>query len=135
MLLAPLVHLEAGLAPDPLRRFAVLGAGGEGLRLSKHQKRRLTLYREASGSLAEIAWRHGETIARDIALIRAASLGQPLDPETEVAIATGAAAVFPVKPRDLMPGLQGAALGAALKDMETRWIASGFALTKDELIP
>ncbi|WP_371742040.1 CCA tRNA nucleotidyltransferase [Citreicella sp. C3M06] len=132
--LAPLVHLEAGLTPDPLRRLAVLGADGEGLRLSKHQKKRLTLYREASGSLAEIAWRHGETIARDIALIRAASLGQTLDPETEVAIAKGVAAVFPVKPRDLMPGLQGAALGAALKDMETRWIASGFALTKDELI-
>ncbi|MDO6586717.1 CCA tRNA nucleotidyltransferase [Salipiger sp. 1_MG-2023] len=132
--LAPLVHLEAGLTPDSLRRLAVLGSNGEGLRLSKHQKKRLMLYREASGSLAEIAWRHGETIARDIALIRAASLGQTLDPETEVAIAKGAAAVFPVKPRDLMPGLQGAALGAALKDMETRWIASGFALTKDELI-
>jgi poly(A) polymerase len=39
-----------------------------------------------------------------------------------------------VKARDLMPELQGPALGARLKELEDRWIASGFRLTRDELL-
>ena len=52
------------------------------------------------------------------------------DPEAE----RGAKARFPVKPADLMPGLEGAALGARLKELEARWIASGLTLTRAELL-
>ncbi len=136
--LGPLVHMEqgAGLAPDALRRLAVLGADGTGLRLSRQQQKRLASYREAMGqdNIAETAWRHGAGFARDVAALRAASLGTPLSGEIDALIAQGAAAVFPVKPRDLMPDLQGAELGKALKQLETRWIASGFTLTKEDLL-
>jgi poly(A) polymerase len=50
------------------------------------------------------------------------------------AIARGAAAQFPVRPADLMPALQGAALGEALRAMERRWIASDFTLDRAALL-
>ena len=45
-----------------------------------------------------------------------------------------AAAVLPVKAADLMPDLLGPELGAKLKQIEARWIASNFTLTRDELL-
>ncbi|MEZ5716507.1 MAG: hypothetical protein R3D85_15985 [Paracoccaceae bacterium] len=33
-----------------------------------------------------------------------------------------------------MPGLQGPALGQAMKALEEAWIAPGFALSRDQLI-
>ena len=45
-----------------------------------------------------------------------------------------AAAVFPVRPADLMPALSGPALGARLRALEARWIASGFTLRREDLL-
>lgn len=73
-------------------------------------------------------------MAADAALVLAASLGAPLSPAWETEIARGAAQVFPIKPADLMPALQGAALGAELRKLEDRWVASGFALTREDLL-
>ena len=44
-----------------------------------------------------------------------------------------AAVRFPLCAADLMPMLSGPALGAALREAEAAWIASGFALDRDEL--
>ena len=82
----------------------------------------------------ELGFRLGAESARDVLLLRAASMGQPLDPAEIRASQAGAAAIFPVTAADLMPGLTGAALGAALKTMEARWIASGFTLTREALL-
>ena len=65
---------------------------------------------------------------------RAAMLGAPWDTGAMAAAERGARAVFPVDPADLMPRLQGAALGAALSRLERDWIASDFALTGAELL-
>ncbi len=137
--LAPLVHLEAGLAPDPLRRLAALGRV-EGvaslLRLSRKQARRLDLLLDGveSGEAPEVlAWRHGADLARDITLLRAAMLGQPLPEGWQAAIERGAAQEFPLRAADLAP-LEGAALGQRLKQLEARWIESGFTLTREELL-
>jgi len=137
--IAPLVHLEANLAPEPIRRLAALGgdAVAEALKLSKAEARRLEQLRAALGSdagLAELAWRHGAALAQDAALLRAALAGQPLPEGWADAVARGAAAVFPVRAVDLMPGLQGPALGARLAELEARWIASGFALSREQLL-
>ncbi|SDN82269.1 poly(A) polymerase [Lutimaribacter pacificus] len=139
--LAPLVHLEgaAGAAPDAIRRLTALGGDDveDRLRLSKADARRLALYRAETGSVSTasaLGYRHGAAAARDILLLRAALLSQPLDPEELSAADTGARQVFPVKAADLLPGLQGPALGAHLKELEERWIASGFALTRDQLL-
>jgi poly(A) polymerase len=137
--LAPLIHLESGLAPNPLRRLAALGGSilSNELRLSKQQQGSLALMREAAESMtavAELAFRHGMGVARDIALLRAALLEQPVSPLLEADLELGGCAAFPVSARDLMPEYAGPALGKALRQLEAEWIASGFALDRETLL-
>lgn len=137
--LAPLVHLEAGLAADPLRRLAALGGTDptDPLRLSVKETRALAAIRAAlddPGPAAAAAYRHGFEAARDAELIRAASLGTELAPDWQQPLQAGAAQVFPVKPADLMPALSGPALGQRLRALESRWVASGFSLSRDDLL-
>jgi len=136
----PLLALEAevGLAPAPMRRLAGLGFfDGAALRLSKAATARLRTCEDMLGATqsgGEIAYRHGLDVARDVALIRAASLPETDIPEAFAQIAIGAQATFPVGARDLMPDLSGPALGTALKQIESDWIASGFILDKATLL-
>ena len=137
-LLPILVEVETG-PPDPIRRLAALGGEDltERLRLSRAEGARLHTLRAEMGTPtppAALAYSHGAETARDILLLRAALFETPPDPAAEAQIAKGAAAQFPVKPADLMPRLQGPALGAALKEMEADWIASGFTLTRTQLL-
>ena len=133
--LAVLVHLEqsAEVTPSPLRRLAMLGGQTDGLRLSKAQARELEQLSSAF-DLPELAYRCGFGVAQDAALIRAAALQEPLLPQTLDHLRFAAEQVFPLTAADLMPALKGAALGDALKKAEARWIASGFELTKAELL-
>lgn len=138
--LGPLLMAEAalGLAPDPLRRLAATGfADGAALRLSKPDQKRLTLLRElteGTAGLPEVAWRHGAATARDTAALRAAILEQPVDPAALPDLAKAAQARFPVTAQDLMPALSGNALGDRLRALEAQWIASGFALSREDLL-
>ncbi|GGG79034.1 poly(A) polymerase [Salipiger pallidus] len=138
--LGPLVHVEEalGVAPDPLLRLAATGeADARTLRLSKAQRRQLELYQTLMSEmtdLPEIAWRHGPDTARKLAALRAATFEQPPAADTEAQITKGAEAAFPVKPRDLMPAFEGPALGEELKRLERAWIASGFTLSRDDLL-
>lgn len=135
--IAPLVHLEACLPPRWQRRLLALG-GAEAtqpLRLSRAEaKEQDTLRAALALPLPEAAWRHGATIATDATLVMAASLGQPLPPDWQTQIARAAAAQFPVTAADLLPALQGRALGRRLTELECRWIASGFTLTRSDLL-
>ena len=67
-------------------------------------------------------------------LVRAALGGQPLPCGWQAEIAHGSAAHFPVRARDLMPALSGAALGARMKELEERWLASGLRLSREQLL-
>jgi poly(A) polymerase len=136
-----LVHHEAalGVAPDPMRRLACIDSDDhmERLRLSKAEARhltRLSAYRGSQTGPAELGFRLGTQEGRDVVLLNAALLEAPVPAEFERALEIGAAASFPVKPRDLMPAYQGPALGVRLAALETRWIASGFTLTRDDLL-
>jgi poly(A) polymerase len=134
--LAVLVHIEAqaGLAQSPIRRLAVLGGDPQSaLRLSRQEAQALDWIR-SDLSLDALAYRAGADAAIDKAAIIAASLGQELDPNTAQNAQFAARQVFPLVAADLMPALQGPALGAALKAAEARWIASGFTLTKADLL-
>ncbi|MFN3210442.1 MAG: CCA tRNA nucleotidyltransferase [Roseovarius sp.] len=139
--LAPLVHLEEahGIGADALRRLAALGGEGpaDALRLSRKDARRLELLREEAGAMQTpeaLGYRHGARTARDILLLRAALLEQPVSQEALAAAQTGARAEFPVSARDLMPRFSGPAVGEALKKMEAAWIDSGFALDREALL-
>jgi poly(A) polymerase len=138
--LAPLVHLgaEAGIEPDPILRLAALGgedpAGA--LKLSRAEARRLADLRAGAASdagAAELGYRLGAGAGLGALVLRAASLGTPLPHDAAEEVRRGASAVFPVKAADLAP-LEGPALGARLKDLESRWIASGFTLDRARLL-
>lgn len=137
--LAPLIHLEAGMPPDPMRRLAALGGEDprEALRLSKAQANMVQLLRtEATGPTAPaaLAYMYDQSVARDAMLLRSALLEMPLPPMLETELNAGAQAVFPLTAQDLMPDLRGPALGVALKRLKSDWIASGFSLDKDSLL-
>jgi poly(A) polymerase len=135
--LAPLVHLDAAQPPRWLRRLAFLGGDTTDLRLSKAEARDLAALRAAIGSTetpAALGWKLGKDLATDALLARAATFGTHPQPDWQAQVHRGAAARFPVTAADLMPTLQGEALGARLNDLETRWLASDLTLTRDDLL-
>ncbi len=135
-ILARLVHLEDGIVPVALRRFLALGGQTDRLRLTRREALGLARAYAALGSLtppAELGYRLGADLARDVVLVRAALLEDVPPAGWQAEVARGAAASFPLRARDL-PHLQGPALGTALKAYEARWIASDFRLSKAELL-
>lgn len=139
--LAPLVHLEEmhAVPIDSIRRLTVLGGEDitEALRLSKKAARHRDVLRnglESSDSPGALGYHHGVEAAASILLLRAAVFEMPLMPQDLAAAQYGSEAQFPIRPADLIERFQGAALGKALKELESRWIASNFALTRAELL-
>ncbi|MEI4232640.1 CCA tRNA nucleotidyltransferase [Roseovarius sp. D22-M7] len=139
--LGPLVHLEARshTEPDATRRLAALGGADAAtrLRLSRAETKALARLQEAAGSdmrAAELGYRLGSQEGRDALLVRAARSGEPLDYDALMQVARGAKAQFPVKAADLKPDHAGPALGQRLRELESRWIASGFTLTREDLL-
>ena len=137
--LAPLVHLEGAHPPRWLRRLSLLGGEDPDsvLRLSRSEARDLADLRAAIGSADSplaLGWRLGETLAIDATLARAAILATPPPARWLPDIARGTKASFPVTAADLMPALQGKALGDRLKALEARWLASDLAMTREDLL-
>ena len=134
-----LVHLEQGNSRGWLCRLAVLGGQNilDRLRLSRANASTLDQMRaEIASGLAPdaLGWRYGEKQAGDIVHARAALLETALPDLWQADAHRGAAAVFPVAAVDLMPALQGPALGARLKSLQGRWLASGLMLTREQLL-
>ncbi|SFR00825.1 CCA tRNA nucleotidyltransferase [Poseidonocella sedimentorum] len=135
-----LIHEEAqrGVSPDALRRLATLTSpDAEALRLSRQQARRAGFLARAAregAALAPLALDHGADTARDVLLIRAALLETPVSDGDWRFAQTAAAQDFPVAATDLMPDYTGPALGARLAALRSAWIASGFTLTRAELL-
>lgn len=137
--LAPLVHIEGDIQPRWLRRLAVLvGEDADfALRLSRHEARDRAALRDAVGSLhtpAALGWQLGADLGQDAVLARAAIFGTPPQQGWQAQVLHGAAATFPITAADLMPALQGPALGSHLKAVEGRWLASNLTLTRDDLL-
>ncbi len=139
--LAPLVHHEeaSDINPNWIRRLACLGGQDhkECLRLSKAENKRLLLYLAQFGegsTPAELAYRHGAEAAYDIALLRAASLAGPLPEDLGATVEYAAKQVFPIRARDFGDEIKGPAISARLNELETRWISSGFTLSKQQLL-
>ena len=134
---APLVHLEADRPPRRLRRHAVLGGDLSGLRLSRQEDGDLASIRDHIGTTdapASLGWRLGADLAADTVLCRSAVLESPLPPNWHEEAKRGAATNFPVTASDLMPALQGPALGARLKALQERWLRSDLRLDKAALL-
>jgi poly(A) polymerase len=137
--IGPLTGVEADRDPDWLRRLAALGGEDPAdlLRLSRAEVRDLAALRDSISNMdspAVLGWRLGHARAVDALLLRAALLEQPLSPAALQGARRGADARFPVTAADLMPSLQGEALGAHLKDLQTRWLASDLTLKREDLL-
>lgn len=131
-----LVHLEqqVKLAPDPILRLAALGGEIEtALRLSKKQILALDAYRTMYPTPEEAGYRL-KTYAVGSLALKAASFGENLESIKADIARKSAEFTFPIKANDLMPQLSGPALGAKLVELEDRWIASGFEMTKADLL-
>ena len=137
--LAPLVHLEEGLAPDPMRRLAALTGADcqDALRLRNADARHhQQIARAARGADSPIALGHrlGAEFGLDALLVRAALLGQPLAATDRAQLMHGAEAQFPVQAGDLMPALAGPELGRALDRLRGLWLASACTLGREALL-
>ena len=139
--LAPLVHLEGmlPLSPDWRARLAILGGDTPEaqLRISKSDARVVSDYRSlAFGALplAEMAYRKGALVTRQVFAMRAAISETSSDLAALETVQTASEAKFPLSAADLIPAFQGRALGEKLRELEQRWITSGFTLTADDLL-
>ena len=136
-----MIHGESliGRAPDWIGRLVALG--GEDavnrLRLSKADQRTYEMIRVAAFedvSLLGAAFESGANVAEQAYLIRCAIAESLPDAAYVAELDLAAKQVFPVTAADLMPIYQGPALGARLAWLKSEWIASGFELSKRELI-
>lgn len=130
---------EMDIAPDWLGRLVALGGEGapDRLRLSKaEQKRYGQIHAGAYGetALLETAFEHGADVAIQSCLIQCALAEQMPDRAYLDVLRHAAMQVFPVTAADLMPAYSGPALGARLSRLKSAWIASGFSLSKAELV-
>ena len=122
-----------------MRRLAALGGDRvvQRLRLSRKQDRLRKRIREAAHSSkapSRLGYELGLGDAIEALLVRAAVSGCPYRITEEEQIRLGSEASFPVAPQDLMPAIEGKALGHRLKSLEEAWIKSEFSLTRDELL-
>ncbi|MEM9523408.1 MAG: CCA tRNA nucleotidyltransferase [Pseudomonadota bacterium] len=130
---------DLGLAVSFPRRLAVIGGRNAQtmLRLGKADLRMLDRLRaglESAEGAAVFAYRHGAGMALDRGVVAAALAGRSISKNLSEEATRGASQIFPVGAADLMPRLRGAALGAKLKELETRWIASDFEQTREQLL-
>lgn len=137
--LGVLVHLEGDVAPGWLRRLALIGGEdpGQSLRLSKAEVTSFGAIRDEIGSnltAAGLGWKLGADLAQDVLFCRAALFETALPEAWQSEVKRGVASVFPVVAADLMPALQGPALGKKMREIQTRWLASDLYLRKSDLL-
>jgi poly(A) polymerase len=131
-----LSRLENDAPGGWLRRLATLGAPGanDALRLSRAEVRDLDrLAAITDQGPGELGYRLGAGLGCDAMVVRAARRDEALPDDWQTDVTRGAAARFPLKPADLMPALNGPALGQALARAEAHWIAQDFAPDKAAL--
>jgi len=119
-----------------LPRLAALGGRdpAEALRLSRAEAGTLArLDRHPGAPPHELGYRLGAAEGLAALALGCARAGAPPPAGALDDLYRGAQARFPLKPADLMPALQGAALGRALAQAEAHWIARDFAPDAAEL--
>ncbi|MGV6840340.1 MAG: CCA tRNA nucleotidyltransferase [Planktomarina sp.] len=123
---------------DPVVRLAAFYDGDvmADLRLSKSDAKRvhaLRLAAEGTDSPRALGYRLGARDGFAATLLRAAFLQSLPEDDAQSLAAKGAEAQFPLTAKDLMPDLQGPALGAAIKAAEDYWIKNDFVPNQAQL--
>ncbi len=139
--LARLVETEraAGIPPSWINRLSALAHGNwrGAFRFSRKEAaavKRVQSLAENPLLPAEAAYRYGRDAALGGSLVGAALRGEALPPGLAGGLELGSRARFPVAAADLAPEYSGRRLGDRLRELEDRWVASGFALGREELV-
>ncbi|MEM6309217.1 MAG: CCA tRNA nucleotidyltransferase [Pseudomonadota bacterium] len=139
--LGPLIHIESlqGIQADAITRLASFADENQAatLRISRAQAKELKALRDAATGVmspAEMGYRMGYDMAMRAYTLRCAFLETPPDAGTSAQVENAACAKFPISARDLSNSLSGKALGDALRHKEAEWIASGFSMTRAQLL-
>ena len=135
------IHLESAhnMRIDPIRRLASIGGKDvvSVLRLSKAEAKKLDNLREHMSSklgAGELGYRFGKDLSHSILLLRAVQFEAPLDRQDLLEAKIGSTAIFPIKGKDLLKSYSGEALRKKLLELENRWIASEFKLSRNDLL-
>lgn len=133
--IGPLSHFTS--QSHPMLRLAALGGNDPvgNLRLSREDASKLKALKDHIGSAQpdhELAYRLGAEKAEAVLALRAAMLGPVVIDRERLTVASQQS--FPISASDLDRVFSGKALGDRLKELETAWIKSEFALTKQELL-
>ena len=140
---------------DPIRRLALLSNGSDDFHqtmfsLDKKELKRLRFYQLQVGKIFEtchlMGFRHGLQNGIDLLLLSMTVIEEPasskIEEEAQIIlkrchekIVEGSFARFPLSGQDLLnKGYSGRNLGLILKELETAWIASGFSLSRCQLL-
>ena len=119
-------------SPNWPRRLAAMAPDdpSAALRLSRDETRVQAVLASALAdgfTLDQAAFYLGGDLGRDYALLRAARTGHDLPPGWQDRIDHAASSRLPISAADLMPDLQGPALGQGLRAAESAWVKGGFA--------
>ena len=128
---------EFEVRPDPLCRLAAIGGDAGSLRLDRRSAARLKrLSSEVGPSIAPeaLGYRFGVLDGLGIALLHAARTRCTPPGDLQERLRSGARQLFPVKAAHLPAELEGEAIGNALRQLEGRWLDSGFSMTCEELV-
>lgn len=128
---------EFEVRPDPLCRLAAIGGDAGSLRLDRRSAARLKrLSSEVGSSTAPeaLGYRFGVQDGLGIALLRAARTRTAPPGDLLERLRSGARKLFPVKAAHLPAELEGEAIGNALRQLEGRWLDSGFSMTGEDLV-
>ena len=128
---------ELNVLPDSLRRLAAIGGDAGSLRLDRRSAARLRRLSTDIGpeTVPEaLGYRFGVQDGLGIALLRAARTGSAPPGDLQERLRSGARQRFPVKAAHLPAELEGETIGNALRELEGRWLESGFSMTDDELL-
>ena len=128
-----------GCKPNWIGRLVALGGEDVSgrLRLSKSDQRTYCAVQQAAFedvSLLGVAFENGAEIATQAYLIRCAIAESLPDVSYVEQLTSAEQQRFPIVAANLMPAYQGPALGIRLAQLKTAWIASGFTMSKEELI-
>lgn len=124
--------------PDWVLRLATLQADDPrtALRLGNRTFENIARLQNLAGrddSLERVAYTHGTQLARQLALYRLA-LGHSISPDWAQRINHAQSQKLPICAADLMPAMNGPALGIALRAADEHWIETGFQASRDELL-
>ena len=131
------LECEFEVRPDPLCRLAAIGGDAGSLRLDRRSAARLKRLSSECGpstSLGTLGYRFGVQDGLGIALLRAARTNTAPPGDLLGRLRSGARQQFPVKAAHLPAQLEGEAIGNALRQLEGRWLDSGFSMTGEDLV-